>query len=115
MTQLFWASMPSLTIPNGAADSNVLECLKAEYDSEALSVAAPAVLDALTYTWLVSNDRGTTYNTLIDLTGTAVLVPPATKTIIYNGIFTAITHIKLHASGNVAADRVFTLAKSHRL
>ena len=113
-TQLFFGSMPNLTIPNGAADSNVLNMLKAGFDAEALTVCAPGTLDALTYTWLVSVDGGATYCTLTDLTGTAIIVPAATKAIVYNGVFTGITNLKLHASGNVAADRVFQLGKAWR-
>lgn len=114
MTQLFNGRLPSLVIPNGAANSQSFDWGTAAFDTEALTVIAPAALDALTYTWEVSTDGGTTFRTLQDLTATDMKVPAAGKAMIYNGVFSGITHLRIHASGNAAADRTFTMMKATR-
>lgn len=115
MTQLHFARLNNgMTITNGQTDSSALSILESLYDAEAISVGAPVGLEANIYTWLGSSDKGVTYFTLVDLTGTAIIVPSAGKMIIYNGIFAGLTHLKIHSSVAVGADRNFEIAKSYR-
>lgn len=114
MSQLFIAELPPLTIPNGAAVSNSFDWKEYGYDSEAITVFAPAALDVLTYTWEVSRDGGTTYKTLVDTVGAPIYVPAATFAVVYNGTFASITNLRIKASGNVAADRTWTLLKAFK-
>lgn len=113
MGQLFQKTLPSLTIALGQTSSNALPWKETGYDIEALTVASPGTLPDTVH-WEVSLDDGVTYQTVYDTTDTAIKVPAAAHTIIYNGVFTGITHIKLVAGGAVAADRVFKLIGSWR-
>lgn len=113
MTELFRASLTSLTVLTGATTSRVLDMQKEAFDAEAIVIIAPADEDGKTYTFEISND-GTLYGTLVDLTGTAVIVPAATKAILYNGILTAFRYLRLKASAGPAIDVTFQLAKSFR-
>lgn len=115
MTQLFSGfGNILLTISSGQDESNTLDCRETVYDAEALNVAAPAALDALTYSWEVSIDGGVSFQTLQDASATDIKVPAAGKAIVYNGIFTGITHLRIAATGNAAEDRVFKLSKAWR-
>ena len=104
----------SLTIPSGTAVSNSLNVQQTVYDAEAFWVMAPAALDALTFTWEASED-GTTWTTLQDSTATDLKVPAAGHSIVYNGMITGMPFLRIKASGNVAADRVFRMHKTVRM
>lgn len=109
---LFPATLPSFTIPIGDTVSNVLEWDKYCHDAEALKVISPAAY-AETFTWEVSPDN-TNWSTLNDITDTAIKVPGAGKSIVYNGVFTAIKYLRIKANGAVAAARTFQIEKMWR-
>jgi hypothetical protein len=114
MTLLLQLVMPDLIIPNGTAVSQTIDWQQDMFDAEAFTIQAPHVLDAVTLTMQVSSD-GVNFGTLKDLTGTAIKVPSAIDdAICYNGVVSAIKFFRLLASGNVAADRHFSLVKSYR-
>jgi hypothetical protein len=111
---IFGATVPPFIIPLGDSESNELDWKGVMQDAEGLCVIAPADLAADTFTWEVSHDLGVTWATLNDLTNTAVEVPDEGCAIIYNGVFSGIDRLRIKASGNVAADRTFTLRKIWR-
>lgn len=114
MGQLFLARLPDLTIANGQTTSDVLDCKKTCYDAEAIVIRGP-LAGAETFTFEVSLDGGLSYSKLQNIaTGTDIAGPLTGKSIIYNGIFTGITHLRIVANGAVGAARVFQLSKSWR-
>lgn len=113
-TQLFFAKMTPATVPTGQAVSRVIDMQKEASDAEAIAVVAPASIDGKTYTWEASVDGGTTYGTVKDTAGTNIIVPGVSAIIIFNGVFTAITHLRIRASANVSADVTFQLGKNFR-
>lgn len=104
------AKMSPLVIPQGAAVSQSLAWATLA-DAEAISVGAPPALDTTTYTWEVSYDSGTTWQTLVDSLGAAIPVPAAGKAMVFNGVFGGFTNIRLKAADNAAAARTFQLMK----
>jgi hypothetical protein len=103
-------ALKSLTIPNGAAISNILD---SSIDYVGLSgiimIMAPAVLDALTFTIEVGND-GINFFTLTSDGTVPLTLPIATKAKAYYFELNAAKYLRLKASGNVAADRIFLLS-----
>lgn len=100
-----------ITIPNGAAVSNIIDC-QSEYFGlgSSLSIAAPATLDVLTFTVEASLD-GSLYSTLTGTDGTTALpLPAAGKVKTYQFEFGPIKSFRIKSSGNVAADRTFQIA-----
>jgi hypothetical protein len=112
MAQLFQENLPDFVIPSGSANSNALDWTIAQ-DAESITIFAPATLpEACGFQG--SPDGGATYNTIVDGTNTAIAAPTAGNVIIYNGVFSALLTLRLHANGNVAADRIFKAFKSWR-
>lgn len=110
-------SLPSLTIPNGAAVSNILNANKSYADAESIDLYAPAALDALTFTIEVNANpdavaASTGWVTLQIGDPAADAAPPAAgKGRTYYELATAFA-FRLKSSGNVAADRTFLVSKS---
>ena len=106
-----------LTIPNGQANSNVLKAREAHEDAEELMLYAPAVLDALTFTIEVTDDPDAVtpvWRTFQSGETPADVSPPAaTKARSYENL-TSAAGIRIHASGNVAADRIWEVTKQYR-
>jgi len=103
---------PVLTIASGQSASNALPSSAIE-DLVAALLYAPATLDALTFTLEVNaNPNATTSDsgwiTLCDATGTAIAPPAASKAQLYSELPHA-GAIRIKASGNVAADRMWKL------
>lgn len=117
MSQLFLATLPNIVFPVNVAagDSNVLDLKALGFDAEAYTIVAPTTItDANTITMLGSVDKGVTYQTICDSTNTAIAPPGAAKLITYNGILTALTNLKFHASGAVTAVTTFQIMKAWR-
>lgn len=119
MSALSFARIMDITLPvNGSAgDSNVIPMKGLIDDADVLTVAAPASLDANTYTWLGSIDNGTTYTTICGTDGTTALpVPAAGKSMSYSALlFGMYAKIKLHSSGAIATTaKVFQFSKGAR-
>lgn len=114
MSSLWQAKGPTFTIPNGTAVSNSIDYELTLQDAEGVTVFAPATLDVLTYTWEVSMDAGVTWKTLKDTSNTAIGVPAAASAITYNGIFGGYGLLRIKASGNVTAEKIFTTMKVWR-
>lgn len=111
---LFQVPMEDMVIPNGTAVSNAINWNRDYFDAEVFTVQAPTALDALAFTFEVSND-GINYGALQDATGTAIKAPSAQNiAMVYNGVISAINFIRLKAAGNVAADRTFKTIKAFR-
>lgn len=113
-TQLFFAKMTAATILTGQSASRVINMLQEASDAEAIAVEAPSNIDGKTYTWEGSVDNGVTFATIKDTAGTNIIVPGTSALIIYNGVFTAITHLRIRASANVSVDVTFLLGKNFR-
>lgn len=114
MANLSQTDMPDAIISAGQANSQTMDWAKDFFDSEAISIEAPAALDVLTFTIQVSQD-GTNWGDLQDSAGTAIGVPSAANAArTYNGIITAMKFWRIHGSGNVAADRNFKISKVWR-
>lgn len=113
-TQLFFAKLQDATISAATDVSRVIDMLKEATDAEAISVQAPSNIDGKTYTWEASNDGGVTYTVVKDTAGTNIIVPGTSAIIIYNGVFTAITHLRIRASAAVSVDVTFKLGKNFR-
>lgn len=99
-------------IANGDQNSNAAPWREFFGDAEAISISSPAVL-AETVQIQVDPGNGT-FQTLVDSTGTAITVPAAAKSQLYNGIITACANWRLHATGAVTADRDFLVSKAYR-
>lgn len=103
--------MPSVTILNAGTDVDI-NWADDYSDTEALTLQAPAVL-AEVITFQGSCD-GVAFATIADLTGVAVKGPTAGQMIIYNGVFSGLKTLRIHAAGAVAANRVFQIGKAWR-
>lgn len=101
---------PDLTIPSGAAVSNVLNAKQHYEDAAAIVIQSPATLDALTFKIEVSID-GVTYVDYQEGATLADVPMPAADNGIALDLLCAWPYFRLAASGNVAADRVFMVAK----
>jgi len=99
--------LPNLVIPNGSSVSNSLEA----WDADSVGVAAPAAVDALTYSFEVSCDNGTTWKTLADSAGN-ILPPAAGKARLYPEL-PRFTHFRIKASGNVGSDHTYQVTKQY--
>ena len=107
MSQSFTSNLPPLTIPSGSANSNSMSF--AEFsDATAVTLYGPAALDALTFTLEISRD-GSTWVTSND--GTSDIGPPAAVKGRQYTEFLGANYVRIHASGNVAADRTWTASK----
>lgn len=108
MSASFNGNAPPLTIPSGASVSNALDF--ASYsDAASIILYAPATLDALTFTIEGSRD-GITFMTLYD--GAAdIAPPPAGKCRQYIEMI-GLNFFRIKASGNVAADRTWSVTKT---
>lgn len=102
----------SLEILSGAAVSNAIpsSCIE---DMVAALVYGPATLDALTFTFQVNPDPRATNATagwipLCDSTGTPIGPPAAAKAQLYSELPHA-GAIRISASGNVAANRLWQI------
>lgn len=117
MAQLETVRCMPLTIPNGSANSNVLKAREQYADAEELMLYAPAALDVLTFTIEVTDDpdaAAPVFRTLQSGSPLADVPPPAAgKAISFAGLSSAMG-IRIHASGNVAADRVWAVSKQYR-
>lgn len=103
-------NLKSLTIPNGASVSNVLDT-NSQYSglSEYIGIQSPAALDAGTFTIEVSQDNAT-FATLCQADGTTALqLPAAAKARAYQFELAPWRYIRIKSSIAVAADRVFLI------
>lgn len=119
---LFVARLPNLTIPNGAAVSNIWNSNVVYEDSEGLMLAGINVTDGvITYVIQVCDDpAATAASTWFNLnTGAADVAPPVQgKAIIYTPslhewLATA-GSIRIQASANVTANRSWAASKQFR-
>ena len=103
----FVKACPDIKIPNGAADSNIVRSTQVYDDSFAITLFAPAALDAGTYTIQVAADPDNpVFVTLND--GTAdINAPAAGKAQVY--VSPVWRCFKIHSSVNVTADRIFKM------
>jgi len=118
MACLAVARLKPLTVPNGTNVSNVWLAREVYDDAEEVMLYGPAALDALTFTIEVSFNpeaAAPTWVTLQDGSPAAdVTAPAATKARSYaSGLISAVG-VRIKASGNVAADRVFDASKQYR-
>lgn len=109
--------LPDLTIPNGAAVSNIFNSPENQDDAECVTVYSPAALDALTFSFEVNANAqavaaspGWVTLQVGDPAADAV-PPPAGKARTYYELASAMAY-RMKASGNVAADRIFKQSKS---
>lgn len=101
-----------LTIPINTSVSNSLNWQRDFFDAEALGIQAPSALDALNFSIQVSQDD-VNFGDLQDLTGVPVKAPSAALVgMMYNGVIAAFPYMRIKASGNVAAERIF---KTHKM
>jgi hypothetical protein len=97
-----------VTIPNGTNASRAVFSAYEYSDAVAISIQAPAALDAQTFTLEGSQD-GSTWATLSD--GTADIPVPAAGKIIQYTELLSVNYWRIKSSGNVAADRTFKVTK----
>lgn len=102
-----------LTIKAGTTESNKVP-RSIGFDAEGILICAPAALDAGTYSLLIypSNDGSGTAVTGQDETGTDVVIPAATKGIVYSLPCWPSWSIKGPSAG---ADRIFKVYKMYRV
>jgi hypothetical protein len=104
--------IPALTIPSGASVSNVIPS-PTFVDCPGILLYGPPALDALTYRIQVHPDPRATNSTLhwrnlADLAGTDFSPPAALKAQMYTDLASA-GAIRIQASGNVTADRTWSV------
>lgn len=103
----------AFTIPNGAANSNILNANEHYGDAAAIGILSPSALDAITYTFQGSVD-GVTFVTLqIGTTLADITVPAASKAATYLSELLTWPFLRIHGTGNAAADRIFNTAKHY--
>lgn len=116
------AKLKDLVIPNGAAVSNIILAREVYEDADVLLLTGEAVADgALTYTIDVTDDiepsAGGVWRTFQIVNGAALADWPApnvnTKAAAIPRDALASTGLRVHASGNVTADRTFGLSKQY--
>lgn len=103
-----------VTIPNGAANSNVVKAREQYDDAAVLTLYAPAVLDAFTFTLEVTeapDDAAPVFRTLqVGDPAADAVPPPVGKARAYFELSAAMG-FRIHSSSNVAADRTWKLTK----
>jgi hypothetical protein len=114
MPKSFYNKLPDITIPNGAAVSNIVRSSTYD-DAVALGITAPAALDAHTYVIEVNDDPDATAAdpewVVLQAGGADVGPPAAAKGRTYQEMcFFGAFRIK-DQTGNVAADRTWKCAK----
>jgi hypothetical protein len=102
--------MPNVVLLNGTTDIDI-DYDGVYSDTEALTVQAPTYAEVLS--WQGSVD-GVTFVPIQDLTGTALKFPAQNTIIIYNGVFSGLKTLRIHAAGPAAADRTFMIQKAWR-
>ena len=108
MSTSFFGALSDAVIANGANASRAVYSDYEYSDATAITIQAPAALDALTFTLEVSQD-GSSWTTASD--GSNDLpVPAAGKAVQYTELL-SVKYWRIKASGNVAADRTFKVSK----
>lgn len=116
MSRSWVVKMAPLVIPNGAAVSNILTAKLHYFDAAMITLYAPAVLDAVTYTIEVNPDPEATAATpgwvtlRSDETPTNQDVPAEGTAYVYYDL-PAVGAFRIAASGNSAAARTFSASK----
>lgn len=107
-TVSFIASLPDLVVASSGTTSNSMDAKYQTSDANAVVIAAPASLDAVTYTLQVSMDN-TTYYTLSD--GTADIGPPAAGKARQYTELLGWPYFRIAQSGAAASSRTFKCFK----
>ena len=103
-----------VTISNGGTTSNVVKAREVFQDADTITLFAPAVLDAVTFTIEGTDDpdaAAPTWTTLYD-GANDVLPPPAGKHSVY--ACPTFQGFRIKASGPVAADRTWRMSKAFK-
>lgn len=108
MPQSFFAQIENVVIPSGESASRTIFSQQESSDAVAISIQAPAALDAIVFSIEASNN-GTVWATLSD--GTADLPAPAAGKVVQYVEMLSVRFWRIRSASNVAADRTFIVTK----